>query len=271
MTSLSADVVALLRQAGVPPGCVLQVHSSFRSLGRAGITPQALIEALLEALGAQGTLLMPAMTWRTVTPAQPLFDESETPSHTGILTELFRRKYATYRSLHPTHSMSGCGPLAEYLLGTHHLGTTPVPLCSPYGKMREVESHVLMIGVGLGSCTAFHHPEELIAPEVYLQPAAAAETYVLRDRRGQQREFSLRRHKRVPRDFEKFRAPLTLEGTLRSGGFKTADWTSVTLAPLMQHLFSALSAHPTATLKASLLHDGNADSWGDGPRVKAKR
>jgi aminoglycoside 3-N-acetyltransferase len=36
-----------------------------------------------------GNLFIPTMTWRTVTPEHPDWDELETPSHTGVLTEIF--------------------------------------------------------------------------------------------------------------------------------------------------------------------------------------
>ena len=45
-----------------------------------------------------GNLFMPTMTWRTVTPDNPVWDEIDTPSHTGVLTEVFRTGYATRRT-----------------------------------------------------------------------------------------------------------------------------------------------------------------------------
>ena len=72
-----------------------------------------MIEALLGHLSG-GTLVMPTMTWRTVTPDRPVWDELATPSHTGVLTEVFRTRYATARSIHPTHSVAACGPRTRH-------------------------------------------------------------------------------------------------------------------------------------------------------------
>ena len=85
--------VTELDRAGVTGDGVLFVHSAFRQLGAAGFRAEAFIEALIDYMRA-GTLVMPTMTWRVVTPANPWFDELETISHVGILAELFRRHYA---------------------------------------------------------------------------------------------------------------------------------------------------------------------------------
>ena len=182
---------------------VLLVHSAIRGLSHQGYRAEALIEAMIAHVSG-GTLLMPTMTWRTVTPANPVWDELATPSHTGIMSEIFRTGYATHRSLHPTHSVAGLGKYAQVLLAGHHLGTTPVPATSPYGLMRDYPSYILLLGVGLEMCTAFHHPEEMVAPDLYVKPIEESETYTLRTRNGSLLEYRLRRHPRLPRDFLKF-------------------------------------------------------------------
>jgi hypothetical protein len=42
----------------------------------------------------------PDLTWRTVTPAQAVWDKILAASHTGALTEVFRTRYASARSIH---------------------------------------------------------------------------------------------------------------------------------------------------------------------------
>jgi aminoglycoside N3'-acetyltransferase len=166
----------LLDRAQVPGDGVLFTHSAFRRLGAQGFRAEAFIEGLLNYMRA-GTLVMPTMSWRVVTPANPWFDELETPSHVGVLAERFRLDYATHRSLHPTHSVAAFGPLAQHLTLTHHCEDTPCGLTSPYGKARQTEAHIVLLGIGLERCTAIHHAEEMIAPDVYLSPPELAETY----------------------------------------------------------------------------------------------
>lgn len=247
--SLERAIVAETLAGWSPPeNAVLLVHSAFRALSRRGALAEAVCEAFLDRLGGRGTLLMPTMTWRTVTPDRPVFDEMTTPSHTGALTEVFRGHYATSRSLHPTHSVAGAGPLASFLLSLHHEGTTPCAANSPYGLMRDWPATVLMLGVGLESCTAFHHAEEVVAPDLYLQPIEAAESYTLTDRHGERHAVRTRRHRRVRRDFPAFRSRLEEGGFLVAGQIEGVDWLRVSLAGLYQVVFAALIERRDATL-----------------------
>jgi aminoglycoside 3-N-acetyltransferase len=234
----------ILRAGRVEPDAVLVVHSAIAGLSRKGWRAEGMIEAILDYLRG-GTLLMPTMTWRTVTPQRPVFDEMATPSHTGVLTEVFRTKYSTARSLHPTHSAAGTGPLAQTLLSAHHLGTTPVPASSPYALMRDYPSHVLMIGVGLECVTAIHHPEEAIAPELYLKPLSEAETYELRARNGRKVTYHLQRHIRTrERNFPKFGPLLAAKGQLRQGQLRGVPWKLVRADHLLREVFARLVERP---------------------------
>jgi aminoglycoside 3-N-acetyltransferase len=240
-------VAQLLDQARVPGNGVLFVHSAFRRLGAAGLRAEAFIEALIDYMGS-GTLVMPAMTWRVVTPASPWFDEIATASHVGILAELFRRQYATHRSLHPTHSVAARGRLAAELTAAHHLSDTPCALSSPYGKARQTDAHVVLLGIGLERCTAIHHAEEVAAPDIYLFPPEAAETYRLRDRNGSVHEMRLRRHLRLNRDFPQFAAPLARAGLLRQGELCGVPWQAVAQEDLLAEVFGALERDPRAII-----------------------
>lgn len=243
-------IPGILRRCAVPGGAVLVVHSAIAGLSRQGFRAEAMIDAMLEHLGSSGTLLMPTMTWRTVTPESPVFDELRTPSHTGVLTEVFRTRYATARSLHPTHSAAASGPLAKMLLSSHHLGNTPVPASSPYALMRDYPAHILMIGVGLECCTAIHHPEEVIAPEIYLRPVAEAERYTLRSRNGTAVDFQLRRHKHTrDRDFPKYAPLLAAKEQLVTGELRGVGWMMVRAADLLREVFARLIERPDFNLR----------------------
>lgn len=249
MPSIEQETVRrILETSQVPRDAVLIVHSAIKGLSHQGFKAEAMIESMLDHLKS-GTLLMPTMTWRTVTPENPVFDELTTPSHTGVLTEIFRTKYSTHRSLHPTHSVAGVGPDAEALLSTHHLGNTPVPASSPYGLMRDYPAHILFLGVGFEMCTAIHHPEEVIAPDIYVKPASEMESYELRAKNGRTISFLLRRHKRLNRDFGKFVEPLKVKGRLWSGYAGNVPWMSVADRDLMREVFRAFLCTDKATLK----------------------
>ncbi len=241
-------MLPILERFAVPRNGTLVVHSAIAILSRQGFRAEAMIEVLLDHLAA-GNLFMPTMTWRTVTSDNPYWDEMATPSHTGILTEIFRTRYAVARSIHPTHSVAGWGPAAPLLLSRHHVDTTPVSGNSPYGLMRDYAAYVLMIGVGLECCTAIHLPEEVINVELYVRPPEQAELYHCRDHNGVVHPVRTRRHPRLDRDFPQFAPALAARGLLQTGTVHGCPYTIVALADLLRHVFAALIDNPRATLR----------------------
>jgi aminoglycoside 3-N-acetyltransferase len=247
----SSALSPILNTAGVTRSSALIVHAGISTLSRAGFRAEALVEALLEHV-ENGTLLMPAMTWRTITPQFPAWDELATPSHTGVLGEVFRTRYATGRSIHPTHSVAAAGREAALLLSRHHLDETPVSANSPYGLLRDYDTHVLLLGVGLESCTAIHWPEEQIAPDLYLRPQETAETYPCRDRHGTIHSVKTRRHWRLDRDYSKFAAPLSVKDQLFEGEIEGCGYQILAMRDLLREVTSTLIRDPRGTLRNSI-------------------
>lgn len=204
---------ALFGALHLPRDGVLLIHSAFRCLADSGHSVHAVVDALAAAM-ADGTLLMPTMSWRTVNAANPLFDEVTTPSITGVLTELFRLRHATARSLHPTHSVAGAGFAVGDLLG----GVPQDTPCSdggPWALLAGSGAHVVLLGVGMESCTLIHRAEEMVAPELYIDAAVTAQSYVCRSRSGAEITVSTRRHRKVARNFHIFRDQLESMGGVR--------------------------------------------------------
>jgi aminoglycoside 3-N-acetyltransferase len=125
---------------------------------------ETVVRGLLDALGPDGTLLLPALSYAHVTPQQPIFDARFTPSNVGALPEHFRTRPGTLRSLHPTHSVCGVGKLAAEILGRHGEDRTPCGPRSPFRLLPEYAGHILMLGCGLRPNTSMHAVEELSEP-----------------------------------------------------------------------------------------------------------
>lgn len=149
---------------GVTKAGILLVHSSLKSLGNLPDGPGTAVEGLLQALGSEGTLLMPALSYGTVKEESPVFDVLNTPSCVGALTEFFRKRSGTMRSVHPTHSVCGIGPGAGRMLSGHCRDVTPCGENSPYFKLREEAGQILFVGCGLKPNTSMHAVEELVEP-----------------------------------------------------------------------------------------------------------
>jgi aminoglycoside 3-N-acetyltransferase len=149
-----------LRALGLQPGDSVLVHSSFRSLGIAD--PERILGALVEVLGPEGTLLMPALSFEQ----QPHHHHETriTPCCVGFLPEYFRTRPGTLRSLHPTHSVCAVGAKARSMLCDHRLDTTPCGPHSPFRHNLESGGKILMIGCGLRPNTTMHAVEEYLCP-----------------------------------------------------------------------------------------------------------
>ena len=159
-----------LRRLGLRSGGVVLVHSSLKSMGRVPGGPETVVRGLLGALGPRGTLLFPALSFRTVNSENPVFDVRRTPSCIGAIPEHFRTRAGTVRSIQPTHSVCGVGPRANELLGEHHHDETSCGPHSPFRKLRDVGGQILMLGCGLKPNTSMHGVEELVEPPYLFEP-----------------------------------------------------------------------------------------------------
>lgn len=164
-----------LRGLGVPAGATVMVHTSLRSLGWVVGGAQVVLEALRDAVGPDGTLVMPTQSWQLCDPAflqeapaewwptirehLPLYNPATTPSQTmGAVAELFRTMPDAHRSPHPHRSVTALGPQATRITARHPLDA-PTGEESPLGVLVDLEAWVLLLGVTAAKATVLHLAE----------------------------------------------------------------------------------------------------------------
>lgn len=171
---LKEDVIQALTAVGVRPGQSIMVHTSLSSLGFVCGGAQTVIEALMECVGREGTIMMPSQSWKNLDPETgvhweepeewwqiirdhwPAYDKAITPTNTmGAVAEMFRRWPGVLRSGHPARSVAAWGKYAEYLTRDHDLSNI-FGDGSPVGKLYELDGYVLLIGVGYDKNTSLH-------------------------------------------------------------------------------------------------------------------
>ncbi|MFD7705778.1 aminoglycoside N(3)-acetyltransferase [Streptomyces sp. NPDC059786] len=173
---------SLLRELGVRRGGVLLVHAA---LGGTGLRARAVRDALLDALGPAGTLVVPAFTpensdtsplyrrhvqglsgpdraaFRALMP--PFVPETTPCPSMGALAERVRVSPGAVRSVHPQTSFAALGPRAGELLDGHdphcHLGER-----SPLARLYAADAQILLFRVGFEVCSAFHLAEYRMTP-----------------------------------------------------------------------------------------------------------
>jgi aminoglycoside 3-N-acetyltransferase len=160
-------LLADLKKIGLASGDSVLVHSSLSKIGFVPGGAATVIDALFEAVGAEGTLLFPTFPAKgknkTHLEEHPFFDIVNTPSQMGSITEYFRKLPNVYRSFHPTDPVSAKGPLAEYYTSTHYNQLTPYNEYSPFRKLCDKKGKILMMGTTLnGACTNLHTLEDAV-------------------------------------------------------------------------------------------------------------
>ena len=232
-----------LRELGAPPGSKLLVHSSLSSFGPVDGGADAVIDAFLDAIGPQGTLLVPTLTGHEGLSAAnpPVFDPAQQRCWTGIIPETLRRRPGAVRSLHPTHSVAALGRDAESLTCDHLLSVTPCDEMSPYGKLAALDdAYIVLVGVTHESSTLFHHVEEMAGVDYHMQPGFVEATIVLGEETVTRR-IMLHRYG-APRNFSVME-PLFIErGIQRQAVVGNASIRLVKVAGMVRTTLRALLA-----------------------------
>ena len=158
------------------------MHSSMKAL-RTKKPPEYFLRALIQVLGPDGTLLLPALTYQNVTEKWPYFHVRDSEPCIGLLPRTFQRMKGVRRSLHPTHSVCATGRLAETLTKDHIRDDTPVGPNSPFMRLPEHGGKLLFVGNVLNACTFMHGIEEIVGAPYALKKERTR--YHIRDDDGQ--------------------------------------------------------------------------------------
>ncbi|MBL7255924.1 aminoglycoside N(3)-acetyltransferase [Paractinoplanes lichenicola] len=185
--TLAAD----LRALGLAAGDMVIVHSSMRAVGSLAGGVQAVVQALLDVLTPDGTLIVPTHTpsnsdpaewskppvppswWPVIREQSPGFDPARTPSQwMGVLPEVVRAWPGAVRSSHPQVSFAALGGQAVAVVGEHPLEDGLGEL-SPLGALYRAYGKVLLLGCGHGRNTSLHLAECRQKPPVLVEHGAA--------------------------------------------------------------------------------------------------
>jgi aminoglycoside 3-N-acetyltransferase len=162
-----ADLARDLARLGIQPGDALFVHSSLKSLGYVEGGAATVIRALQDAVGPQGTLMVPTYylpggTVRATCEMRDyVFDPRRHGTNMGRLPEAFLAAGDIHRSIHPTHSVSAWGRNAAWLTEGHHHAPSIFGTGSPWQRFIETDNaKVLGLGISMGPVTFYHALED---------------------------------------------------------------------------------------------------------------
>lgn len=173
------DIVEALNSIGIVSGDLIEVHSSLKSFGYVVGGAETVVQALMETVGKDGTIIMAFQNANNTEPSLwaappidislydkvrdniPTFDSRTTTiSGMGSIVENFRLFEDVIFSDHPSFGFVGWGRLKEAILSNHKLNF-PLGEKGPLERLYDLEAKVVLLGVDYDNCTGMHLAEYL--------------------------------------------------------------------------------------------------------------
>lgn len=171
------DLVKIFKEVGISQGMILEVHSSLKTFGMIVGGAETFIDALLEVVGYNGTLVMMCQNPYNNEPANfrypPLVYELHQKYRDGLkafnpktteisfmskaLENLRRREKAEF-SNHPSCAVCAIGRYAKYICESQNLDFA-LDDNSPIGKLYDLKAYCLLAGVDYDKMTSLHLAE----------------------------------------------------------------------------------------------------------------
>lgn len=172
-----SQLVRELRELGLPPGGVAMVHCRMSAVGRVAGGAETVVRALLDALGAEGTLAaytgwqdappdeldeLNAETRRVYLEEHPAYDPRVARARRdhGRVPEALRTWPDARHSGHPEAGVAAVGALAESLTARHPYDEA-YGAGTPYARLVEAGGQIVMLGAPLDTVTLVHHAEAI--------------------------------------------------------------------------------------------------------------
>jgi aminoglycoside N3'-acetyltransferase len=139
------ELIGLMKGLGLKKGSNVFIHSSWDEFYNYTGTIDDFINAILNEIGENGTLAMPA--YPLLRRPDSIFDICKTPTEAGLIAETFRKYPGVKRSIN-RHSVCALGPLSDFLLNEHQFSITSWDEKSPYFKLSKVNALIFTFGLG---------------------------------------------------------------------------------------------------------------------------
>ncbi|MGI6336529.1 MAG: AAC(3) family N-acetyltransferase [Eubacteriales bacterium] len=232
-TITRSDIHLTLSLLDVVPGDTILMHSALTAVGPIEGGADALIDAILEALGSDGTLVMSSLTgWSAP------FDPDKTPSGVGYLSEVFRKRPGVLRSLHPVHSVIAFGKNAAYITADHDICETGCGEGSPYTKVRDLGGKIVLLGVDQDRNTSLHCLEVFTDAPYLVTLDIPAPVY------SKAEKFTLTKFPPGHRNFKAAMSDMRRDGIIREAVLGRAVVRSMVMRELFDWGMKKLAADP---------------------------
>ena len=157
------DLICVMKSMGMKKGSIIFIHSSMIEFYNYNGNATELIDRIIEEIGTNGTLLMPAFPKLIENFDNDVdFDVINSQSGAGYLSEVFRKMKGVKRSINLQHSVCAYGKLADHFVSEHKFSMTAWDIYSPYYKMCQTNTLVFALGLPYFLGTIIHCTESLL-------------------------------------------------------------------------------------------------------------
>lgn len=247
-----SDVTDALVSIGVTEGKVALVHPDAIVAAQFAPMPAEhrvalLIGAIAAAIGASGTLVIPAFSY-SFTKEQP-FDVLHTPSSVGMVSECFRTLPEVCRSADPIFSFAARGPRA------HELCAIPVQECfganSVFAALHQWNAEIVDLGCSLTRGGTFVHYVETAHAVDYRYSKVFSGTVILPDSQTCEQSviYNVRDlNRKSEADLRRLQNRLVAEKKLRSADIGRSRILAVTANDLFDTAWNMLDEDPSSLI-----------------------
>jgi aminoglycoside 3-N-acetyltransferase len=242
------DLVAAFQAAGIGPGALVMLHSDALVLTQIAGTDReaALFQALDEALGPDGTLVLPCFSYSAT--KGEVFDPAATPGTVGMLPEYFRTLPGVVRTSHPIFSMAVRGRLAAEFLAA------PVEDCfgpdTIFDLFHRHGGVIACLGCGFDRITFVHYAEQRLGVDYrYFKHFPARIIEANRERMLDTRYFVRDLGRQSETDLRRLKSALQARGQLRLVPVGRAGLTTVRAADFLETAAALLAEDPAALIR----------------------
>lgn len=239
-----SDVVAGLSALGIASGDTVLVRGALGQIGRLEGGARTVVEALLEQVGEEGTIVSLAFTEtafiRKPDPAKPF--TPDTPTYAGALPKAMLAHPHHFRSRHPNCSFVAIGHHAEQIVAGHGADDGAY---EPVRKLIDLDGKGLLIGCvqsSPGFTTAHLAEADLRLYRRVVLPRLNSVYY--RDEDGQTKLFKRSDHGLCSQGFSRFYEHYVEQGLLKSGSVGAAYSIVVPLREAFAVEYKLLAADP---------------------------
>ncbi|WP_375752252.1 AAC(3) family N-acetyltransferase [Vibrio sp. HN007] len=218
------DLVRHLKNLGVEKGDTVLVRASLSNIGRIERpSKKVIIDALLESVGCEGTIVGLAFTEtfvRKSNDSQNIIFTKDTKPNTGALANLMLKHPQCKRSKHPTNSFVAIGKNAEFVVNGHDESSLSY---TPISKLMELDGKMLLIGCVKDSpgFTTVHYAQQVLGLTKLNLMSGLFKSYYLKE--GKKILFKRPDVGGCSGGFGKFYADYIKEGILKVGSIGDAN------------------------------------------------